>query len=533
MTTQIDSAAAAALAADTRVPVTVLTGFLGSGKTTLLNRILTENHGQRIAVIENEFGEIGIDNQIVINAEEEIFEMNNGCICCTVRGDLIRILGSLLKRKDRFDRILIETTGLADPSPVAQTFMTDEDLKEQVRLDGIVTVVDAKHVLQHLGAGEGHEAREQIAFADVILLNKIDLVTATELAKVESRVRDINGVAKIHRTQQAAIDLDVALNIGGFDLGRALTVNPLFLEPEYPFSRGVAFELSEGRSLLTIHSHAGHEHEGADHGHDGADHGHAHEEAHHHSRGSRHRHEEAHAHKHAEDHHGHGHDDHGHGHGHDHEHDHGHGHGDALKLVLLAAPAAGVKGIETILREATMAFSAKNPPVLHHGETISPGQLVEVHCHGEGDHAFELAVPRKGSYVLFAEHGHTAFHLHVSHGHHAVEPTGDRPFRLVHSHEDDVTSVGLRFTGDLNPKRFDEWLSKILSEKGGDIFRMKGIVALKGERERFVFQGVHMLFDGQPGKPWAAGEARDNQLVFIGRNLDRDDLTKGIKKCLA
>jgi G3E family GTPase len=211
-----------------RIPVTILTGFLGSGKTTLLNRILTEQHGLKIAVIENEFGEIGIDHELVINADEELFEMNNGCICCTVRGDLIRILGNLLKRKDKFDHILIETTGLADPGPVVQTFFVDEQLKGKLFVNGVVTLVDAKHILQHID--ENGEAEEQIGFADVILLNKCDLASEAELDGLEKRIRDVNALAKIHRTTRAEIEISKVMDVGGFNLDRAMEVNPHFLE---------------------------------------------------------------------------------------------------------------------------------------------------------------------------------------------------------------------------------------------------------------------------------------------------------------
>jgi G3E family GTPase len=236
-----------------RIPVTVLTGFLGSGKTTLLNRILTESHGQRIAVIENEFGEIGVDQELVINAEEEIFEMNNGCICCTVRGDLIRILGNLMSRRDKFDRIVLETTGLANPGPVAQTFFVDEAIRDKFALDGIVTMIDARHFDQQILNSE--ETTTQVAFADVIVLNKADLVSREDLDALEHRVRGMNVMARIVRAEpgeRAAVPMAAVLGIGGFDLARALEYKPTFLEPEYPFEWAGAFELAPGDYSLVL-----------------------------------------------------------------------------------------------------------------------------------------------------------------------------------------------------------------------------------------------------------------------------------------
>src|ERR1700727_332245 len=211
-----------------QIPVTVLTGYLGAGKTTLLNRILSENHGRKYAVIINEFGELGVDNDLVVDTDEEVFEMNNGCVCCTVRGDLVRILEGLMKRKGKFDAIIVETTGLADPAPVAQTFFVDEDVQKNARLDAVVTVADAKWLSARLKGAP--EAKNQIAFADVIVLNKIDLVSKAELAEVAARVSAVNPYARLHRTARCLVALSDVLERGAFDLDRILEIEPEFLD---------------------------------------------------------------------------------------------------------------------------------------------------------------------------------------------------------------------------------------------------------------------------------------------------------------
>ena len=319
--------------AQPQVPVTVLTGYLGAGKTTLLNRILSEQHGKKYAVIVNEFGELGVDNDLVVNADEEVFEMNNGCICCTVRGDLIRIIEGLMKRKDKFDGILVETTGLADPGPVAQTFFTDDDVKAKTRLDAIVTVIDAKHFFGQLE--QGSEAEQQVAFADVILLNKTDLVSAEELAKVEDRIRGINRYARIFHTQKSQIELEAILDKGAFDLGRILEFEPDFL-------------------------HSGHD----------------------------------------------------------------------------------------------------------------------------------------------------------------------------HHHEDEVRSLSITADRPVDPDRFQKWMGALLQLRGPDIFRSKGILAIQGAPRRYVYQGVHMMMDSAWGTQWKDGEKRSSKLVFIGRNLDGNNLKRGFEDCL-
>jgi len=248
-----------------KTPVTVLTGYLGAGKTTLLNRILSEDHGKRYAVIVNEFGEVGIDNELIVGADEEVFEMNNGCVCCTVRGDLIRVLSGLMKRKGGFDAIIVETTGLADPGPVAQTFFVDDDVRAKTRLDSVTTVVDAMHLPLRLS--DSKEAVEQVAFADQIVLNKTDLVTEAQLRDVEARIRRLNPLAPIHRAQRSNVPLELILGRGGFDLDRITELQPEFLNPAH------------GEPGHVHDEDCDHDHHGHDHDHHGHDHDHDH---HHH-----------------------------------------------------------------------------------------------------------------------------------------------------------------------------------------------------------------------------------------------------------
>jgi len=316
-----------------KIPVTVLTGYLGAGKTTLLNRILTEPHGKKFAVIVNEFGEIGIDNDLVVGADEEVFEMNNGCICCTVRGDLIRIIEGLMKRKGKFDAIIVETTGLADPAPVAQTFFVDEDVSARARLDAVVTVVDARWLKNQLK--DAPEVKNQIAFADVIVLNKIDLVNAEELVSAEKSIRSINAYATIHKTTRSSVPLDAVLGKNAFDLDRILDIAPEFLE--------------------------------------------------------------------------------------------------------------------------------------------------DVHVH----------------------------------------------------HDEAIQSVALTVSGDIDPEKFMPWINEFTQKEGPNILRCKGILSFKDEPKRFVFQGVHMILDGDLQREWKQDETRQSKMVFIGHQLNRAAIEKAVEACRA
>ena len=445
--------------APSKVPVTILTGFLGSGKTTLLNRILVEEHGKRIAVVENEYGEVGIDQALVINADEEIFEMSNGCICCTVRGDLIRVLNNLNKRRDKFDYVLVETTGLADPGPVAQTFFMDDEIGSAYSLDGIVTLVDAAHIDQQLGRSD--ESTEQIAFADVLVLNKTDLVNGEALDGLETRLRDMNRMARVVRSERANVSVDTVLNLGAFDLDQALERRPTFLEPEYPFEWTGVYSLGVGRYELSLA-------EGPD---------------------------------------------------------------PEMSLVVVSDQDTD----DIALRESAewcVRQYAEPAELIHPGQEIPVGKHVNLWLDSPGSKSFFLEVDTPMRVGLYAQHLAEEFDLQLKNADGAAVPAeAERTWVAQHEHDDEVGSIAIEMDGDVDPDRLNRWLGELLRERGVDIFRMKGFISLAGQSRRFVFQGVHMLFDGQPDREW--GETpRRNQLVFIGRNLDEQSMRQDFEACL-
>lgn len=460
-----------------KIPVTVLTGFLGSGKTTLLNRILSEDHGLRIAVIENEFGEIGIDQDLVINADEEVFEMNNGCICCNVRGDLIRILGELVDRINQFDLVILETTGMADPAPVAQTFLVQEDIQENYQLDGIITLVDAKHVGQHLD-DETDEVLAQVAFADRIIVNKIDLVSEDEKQTIKKRLQSMNTMAELYEATMADAPIAELLDIGGFNVQRAVDIKPNFLEPEYPFEWGGIWQLPAGEYLLRMVKDA-----------------------------------------------------------HEHHHDDHQGE-DSTMSILMAnveeGSEANLSGSLSKLAEKVFVEYSAEPEVLSHAQAlISTDRHYQLVLEGRDEYEFGFSLTSAQSIAFFRGHVPEGLCMKLV-AQDAVEqsPAHTQAFHAEHTHDSKVSSVSIEQSGAFNVSKLNVWLEEFLLENGPDIYRMKGVVAIEDQDYRFVFQGVHMIFGSQKGAEWG-DQTPYNRLVFIGKNLDEEYIRVSLKKCLA
>ena len=435
------------------------------------NRILGENHGKRIAVIENEFGEVGIDQGLVINADEEVFEMSNGCLCCTVRGDLIRVLGNLMKRRDKFDYVLVETTGLADPGPVAQTFFMDDEIGAEYSLDGIVTLVDTVHIEQQLGRSA--ESAEQIAFADVLVLNKTDLASAEAVDRLESRLRDMNRMARVVRSERADVPIDTVLNLGAFNLDQVLVRRPTFLEPEYPFEWTGVFKLEPGRYELSLE-------EGPD---------------------------------------------------------------PTMSLVAVSEQGSDEAALGEAAERCVRHYAEPADP-LFPGDIVPFGKHLSLQLQSKGRKSFFLGVAAPANIGLFTQHTAEEFDMKLNRLNMDYAVAGqeknsgvpiaaevERTWVAQHEHDDEVGSIAIERDGDVDIEKMNAWLSKLLAEKGVDIFRMKGFISVAGNPRRFVFQGVHMLFDSQPDKEWGKAPRR-NQLVFIGRNLDEESMTRGFDECL-
>ena len=476
-----------------KIPVTVLTGFLGSGKTTLLNRILSEDHGMRIAVIENEFGEIGIDQDLVINADEEVFEMNNGCICCNVRGDLIRILGEMASRLEDFDRVILETTGMADPAPVAQTFLVQEDIQDFYQLDGIVTLVDGKHVDQHLD-DETDEVLAQVAFADRIIINKIDLITEEEKRGVKRRLQSMNSMAGFYEATMADAPVAELLDIGGFNVERAVDIKPTFLEPEYPFVWAGLWDLPAGNyrlQLAEVHNH------------------------------------------------------HDHDQGHDHQHDHhDHQHDKATTSIVMVNPGeASGKDQDTLptlaeLAESVFVSFSADAQDLAAGQVMTEANhhyrlnISDEHAHSEQSD-IALSLDNAQTIALFTGHtpGDRPLALLAADGSvHA--PKAHHDFHGTHSHDSKVSSTSVELPGKFDGAQLNAWLEEFLQENGPDVYRLKGVVGIAGQDYRFVFQGVHMIFGSEAVGEWG-DETPINRLVFIGKNLDEPYIRKSLENCLA